>query len=225
MAAGLPQIRFHDGRHTALTRLAENGQPDWVIQAQLGHISPAMMRTYSHIRRKALDKAAAALEPSFELEGTEVTSQSTSQSVASEGETNENPKEIGSSGWTRTSNPPVNSCSSVKVHRLRPGTIESFYSHQSGPQGCSGTPTTCDQVPPRVGTILGTVRTTVWMASRGARERRRRRQQSATGTATAAGTHPTQPPIFRTPTRPVIEPARANDCLSSRASQTRNVDS
>ena len=44
-------------------------------------------------------------------------------------------------------------------------------------------------------------------------------------TATAAGIHPTQPPILRTPTRPVIEPARANDCLSSRASQTRNVDS
>ena len=27
-------------------------------------------------------------------------------------------------------------------------------------------------------------------------------------TATAAGTHPTQPPILRTPTRPVIERAR-----------------
>jgi integrase len=29
-AAGLPQVRFHDGRHTALTRLAERGVPDWV---------------------------------------------------------------------------------------------------------------------------------------------------------------------------------------------------
>jgi hypothetical protein len=65
--AGLDHVRFHDGRHTALTRLAEKGQPDWVIQAQMGHVSPAMMRTYSHIRRKALDEAAAALEPSFEL--------------------------------------------------------------------------------------------------------------------------------------------------------------
>ena len=60
-------MRFHDGRHTALTRLAEKGQPDWVIQAQMGHVSPAMMRTYSHIRRKALDEAAAVLEPSFKL--------------------------------------------------------------------------------------------------------------------------------------------------------------
>jgi integrase len=62
-AAGLPSVRFHDGRHTALTRLAEAGQPDLVIQAQLGHVSPAMMKTYSHIRRKALDAAAEALEP------------------------------------------------------------------------------------------------------------------------------------------------------------------
>jgi integrase len=62
-AAGLPSVRFHDGRHTALTRLAEAGQPDWVIQAQLGHVSPAMMKTYSHVRRRALDAAAAALEP------------------------------------------------------------------------------------------------------------------------------------------------------------------
>ena len=66
-AAGLDHVRFHDGRHTALTRLAEKGQPDWVIQAQMGHVSPAMMRTYSHIRRKALDEAAAALEPAFKL--------------------------------------------------------------------------------------------------------------------------------------------------------------
>jgi integrase len=61
-AAGI-KVRFHDGRHTALTRLAEAGQPDWVIQAQLGHVSPAMMRVYSHIRRRALEDAAAALQP------------------------------------------------------------------------------------------------------------------------------------------------------------------
>ena len=40
-------VRFHDGRQTALTRLAEKGQPDWVIQAQMGHVSPAMMRSKS----------------------------------------------------------------------------------------------------------------------------------------------------------------------------------
>lgn len=61
--AGMPDIRFHDGRHTAITTLAEKGLPDWVIQAQVGHVDPQMMKTYGHIRLKALDEAAAALEP------------------------------------------------------------------------------------------------------------------------------------------------------------------
>lgn len=62
-AAGLQDLRFHDGRHTAITILAEKGIPDWVIQAQVGHVGPKMMKTYSHIRRQALNEAAAALEP------------------------------------------------------------------------------------------------------------------------------------------------------------------
>jgi integrase len=62
---GLQGVRFHDGRHTALTTLCEKGLPDWVIQAQVGHIAPQMMKTYSHVRRLALDQAAAALEPNF----------------------------------------------------------------------------------------------------------------------------------------------------------------
>jgi len=122
-AADLDHVRFHDGRHTALTRLAEKGQPDWVIQAQMGHVSPAMMRTYSHIRRKALDEAAAALEPSFKLKFPRhkakkpaphetcdrLMSQFTSQSGDLKREIREHLRKIGSSGWTRTSNPPVNS--------------------------------------------------------------------------------------------------------------------
>ncbi len=59
----LDTVRFHDGRHTAITTLAEKGLPDWVIQAQVGHVDAEMMKTYSHIRRRALDEAAAALEP------------------------------------------------------------------------------------------------------------------------------------------------------------------
>ena len=123
-AAGLPHVRFHDGRHTALTRLAEAGQPDWVIQAQIGHLSPAMMKTYSHNRRQALDEAAALLEPTFEFTtapttelrndappdaaAKPVTSQVTSQSGDLDREASNILKEVGSSGWTRTSNPPVN---------------------------------------------------------------------------------------------------------------------
>jgi hypothetical protein len=32
--------------------------PGWVIQAQVGHLAPEMMKTYSHIRRPALNQAA-----------------------------------------------------------------------------------------------------------------------------------------------------------------------
>src|SRR5262249_42702341 len=35
-----------------------------VIQAQVGHVAPEKMKTYSHIRQHALNEAAAALEPS-----------------------------------------------------------------------------------------------------------------------------------------------------------------
>ncbi|MGH9946938.1 MAG: tyrosine-type recombinase/integrase [Pyrinomonadaceae bacterium] len=62
-AAGLQGVRFHDGRHTVVTTLAEKGIPDWVIQAQVGHVDPQMMKTYSHIRREALKNAARVLEP------------------------------------------------------------------------------------------------------------------------------------------------------------------
>src|SRR4029078_6319180 len=63
LAAGLKSVLFHDGRHTAITTLAEKGLPDWVIQAQVGHVAPEMMKNYSHIRRQALKQAAEALEP------------------------------------------------------------------------------------------------------------------------------------------------------------------
>jgi len=129
-AAGLSHVRFHDGRHTALTGLAEKGVPDWVIRAQFGHVSPAMMAVYSHVRRKALNEAAKALEPDaapttrptpepadaerplatkYRRGDSGVMSHVTSQHVPSRHKVIEFPKKSGSSGWTRTSNPPVNS--------------------------------------------------------------------------------------------------------------------
>jgi integrase len=59
------KARFHDLRHTAVTTMAEEGLPDLTIMAQVGHVSPQMMKTYSHIRRQALNQAAAVLEPNF----------------------------------------------------------------------------------------------------------------------------------------------------------------
>ena len=65
--AGLEGVRFHDGRHTAVTTLCEKGVPDWVIQAQVGHVNTEMMKTYSHIRRQALNLAGEALQPNFRV--------------------------------------------------------------------------------------------------------------------------------------------------------------
>jgi integrase len=59
------KARFHDLRHTAVTTMAQAGLPDLTIMAQVGHVSPQMMKHYSHIRRQALNQAAAALQPNY----------------------------------------------------------------------------------------------------------------------------------------------------------------
>ena len=112
-AAGLSGVRFHDGRHTAITTLAEKGLPDEVIRAQVGHVSPDMMKTYSHIRRQALDRAAAALEPALppaiDTQAAGLRHSSRHKKGGAWGRAVEFPRKIGSSGGTRTCNPPVNS--------------------------------------------------------------------------------------------------------------------
>ena len=78
------------------------------------------MKTYSHVRRQALDRAASTLEPTFRFPQPEDLEQpiSSDTTVAAQvtSQSDEEPtlngflsNEIGSSGWTRTSNPPVNS--------------------------------------------------------------------------------------------------------------------
>jgi integrase len=57
------QCRFHDLRHSAVTTMAEKGLPEAVIMAQVGHISPAMLKRYTHIRRQGMNAAADALQP------------------------------------------------------------------------------------------------------------------------------------------------------------------
>jgi integrase len=57
--AGLPDVRFHDLRHTALTRLAERGVPPAVVQAVAGHTTPGLaLQVYTHAN---LDAVRAAL--------------------------------------------------------------------------------------------------------------------------------------------------------------------
>jgi len=58
--------RFHDTRHTLITELAESGTGDQTIMAIAGHVSPQMLKHYSHIRmeakRRALDKVGTKSE-------------------------------------------------------------------------------------------------------------------------------------------------------------------
>ena len=51
-AAGV-SCRFHDLRHTFISRLAESQASDSTVMALAGHVSRAMMERYSHIRMEA----------------------------------------------------------------------------------------------------------------------------------------------------------------------------
>lgn len=59
------ECRFHDLRCTAVTVMTEAGLPDHTIMAQVGHVSPEMLKHYSRTRRLALNDCAAALQPSY----------------------------------------------------------------------------------------------------------------------------------------------------------------
>jgi integrase len=60
--AGL-HYRWHDCRHTFVTRLAENPNvSEETIRALAGHVSRRMLERYSHIRTKAKQAAIATLE-------------------------------------------------------------------------------------------------------------------------------------------------------------------
>jgi integrase len=61
----LAGLRFHDLRHTAITKLAESQASDQTIMSIAGHVSQQMLEHYSHIRmaakRTALDSIATPL--------------------------------------------------------------------------------------------------------------------------------------------------------------------
>ena len=54
--------RFHDLRHTYITRAAEAGVPIAVTQAQVGHMCAQMVDHYTHICQAAIHSAAKAIE-------------------------------------------------------------------------------------------------------------------------------------------------------------------
>ena len=61
--SGLPEIRFHDLRHTHATMLLEAGQPAKSVQERLGHAQvTTTLDTYSHVSPDLQDRAAASVE-------------------------------------------------------------------------------------------------------------------------------------------------------------------
>lgn len=61
--AGLPDIRFHDLRHTCATILLSKGKHPKYVQALLGHATVAItLDTYSHILPGMNDGLAEAME-------------------------------------------------------------------------------------------------------------------------------------------------------------------
>ncbi len=60
--AGIEHRRFHDLRHSYITRAAEAGVPLLVIQEQVGHMSAAMTKLYCHISQATVHNAARLIE-------------------------------------------------------------------------------------------------------------------------------------------------------------------
>jgi integrase len=60
-AGQLRGLRFHDLRHTAITKLAESEASDQTIMSIAGHLNRAMLEHYSHIRATAKRKAVEAI--------------------------------------------------------------------------------------------------------------------------------------------------------------------
>jgi integrase len=58
--AGL-ELRFHDLRHTCITKLAESQASEQTLMAIAGHVSRRMIEHYSHIRMAAKRSAVDAI--------------------------------------------------------------------------------------------------------------------------------------------------------------------
>jgi len=60
---GLPDVRFHDLRHTAATLMLQQGVPPKVVQERLGHSDISMtLNTYSHVLPSMQEEAAEKMD-------------------------------------------------------------------------------------------------------------------------------------------------------------------
>jgi integrase len=58
----IQSFRWHDLRHTAVSRLAAGGVNDGTIQEIAGWMSPKMIKKYSHVRAEAMRRAVAVFD-------------------------------------------------------------------------------------------------------------------------------------------------------------------
>jgi integrase len=99
--------RFHDLRHTFISRLAESQASDSTVMALAGHVSRAMMERYSHIRMEAKRHAVDGLSGADFEQGV---AQNWAQFFISDKADEANLlKEKSEPGRTRTSNPLIKS--------------------------------------------------------------------------------------------------------------------
>lgn len=65
--AGLPQIRFHDLRHTCATLLLDKGVHPRIVQEMLGHASISLtLDTYSHVLPDMQNQTVSAMDALLE---------------------------------------------------------------------------------------------------------------------------------------------------------------
>jgi integrase len=65
--SGFTDLRPHDLRHLAITRLLEKGVDGDLVNAISGHISQRMREYYSHQRTRVRHKAAQKIEPEYNI--------------------------------------------------------------------------------------------------------------------------------------------------------------
>jgi integrase len=67
-AAAKVSCRWHDMRHTFVSKMAEGQASDATIMSLAGHLSRKMMEKYSHTRNEAKRQAISALDGDFRPE-------------------------------------------------------------------------------------------------------------------------------------------------------------
>ncbi len=60
--AGLPEIRFHDCRHTAATLMLSHGIPPVIVAGMLGHSISILLAKYAHFIPTMQDQAAQLMD-------------------------------------------------------------------------------------------------------------------------------------------------------------------